>query len=453
MLVMALGALFEIQTIPLNSPESTFFLAQGRTAGKAGVYVLSAERLTVYVRDRATALASIDLPGDAAAVDVADVDGDGAGELLVVAGERILCYDLYAQRGAEQARELFRLPTALRPAPAGPYLHVMVVQREDEAALALPREEGLELRSLDGRLLATHRVDDAFRDYTYGSPFNAWAAVPPVLAPPDGLELRIAHIVEFDPSLEGPEQATPSGPVRGRRAARAHMRDAAELGAAHWPWFSLHVDGGRVLYALAGPDYRDTLVRIVPHTAEPGGGQAGTQRRYPGILVPPDETLPDFNADGFADLVLWRVPIPGISVESITRAATGGTWPAHLSVHHYAPDKQRYEGRPAGHIGCRLPIPWLLALSGETPFRNLLLRDLDGDGRTDIAFSTAPTRFAVWLCTEDGFAERADCEPVFPEALTGVAFCADLDAGGRMSIGLETASALYVLRPTQVSGE
>ena len=118
-----------------------------------------------------------------------------------------------------------------------------------------------------------------------------------------------------------------------------------------------------------------------------------------------------------------------------------------MTVHVFLPEKGRYGARPAGHLSARVPIAWFLSMQDGRPLRNLVESDFDGDGRYDIGFSTGPKKFSVWLYREEGFAATPDYTRTFAESIERVAFCADLDGGGRPSLGVQTPTALYVLRP------
>jgi hypothetical protein len=458
-LVMAVGSLFNVQTVPIENPDALAFLAHGRSTFVPDVFVLDGFDLLMYGAERESQTVRIRL-GDATSVfDVADIDEDGQGEVIAVQGDRIVAYELLGGNLSEAPRELFRLMTQLsKPAPR-PQRHVLAVRRENTMVLGLPCEDTFQWRTLEGKLVASYPIgDEAPRRVSYGRPFSAVTVQPFEMGNRDDIEMRVARLLEFEPDL--PDIVLPieeRGPMY-RRATSTQSREAADLDAAYWPWFPLALDGStdkRVLYASAGPEFNDTLIQIQKTETDrtsPGniGVVTSAERRYPGTLMVNCDTLPDFNGDGFADIVLWKTPDPGVTVDSLTRALCGGSWPLHITVHLYWDKKGHYEPAPAGHVTCRVPIGWFFSMSDGTPLRHVIQRDFDGDGRTDLGFSDDTSRFSVWLWREGGFPPEPDDVRTFPQPIEGIEFCDDLEGGGRLSLGVRTSKALYVLRARPV---
>ena len=80
------------------------------------------------------------------------------------------------------------------------------------------------------------------------------------------------------------------------------------------------------------------------------------------------------------------------------------------------------------------------------PLRHLVLRDINGDGRTDIALATGPARFAVWFCKPQGsFSKAPDYTAELPETIDTVALVADMGQGRPSVIALRGKKAIYVL--------
>jgi len=307
------GALFEVQPIALGHGDAQCFLGQADPGGAADLFVLDGLAMTVYPDAEAAGAYTVTLLPGTSAVDIADTDGDGMGEAVTVCGERIVRYEL-GPNSAGEPEELFEWATQLSDTPGAPFPHVLVVQRGETPLLALPCEATFELRTLTGQVVERHDIGaDAPRPVTYGRPFSAWVSEPPQVGPPGSLEVRVSRVLAFEPAL--PDDLLPiaiQGPMYRRGTAR-QVRDAAELEPAAWPWFALRRDGTtqqRVLYALSGGPRPDTVVRVrgPAKGAVVGEGetQVGPKRRYPGILLTPEGDQPDFNKDGYVDLVLWR---------------------------------------------------------------------------------------------------------------------------------------------------
>lgn len=441
---------FGLRTVPLPQPHAHVFLAQADRDVTADVFVLDGSMLTAYPDAGGGTPFQIELLPGTSAFDIVDLDRDGEGEVVAVCGDRIMRYPLSGGKQPVQPEELFSLTTQLGGSSAQPYPCVLAVQNNGGVALALPTEDTLEVRNADGALVAGYPGKTGPPgNESYGWPFSVWPIEPPQVGRLGALEVRVTRVVELAPDL--PDDFLPDRlqSLPQRRGTFSQMRDAAGLDPTTWMWFPLLRNGGgakRVLFALAG----DTLIRLREEQSSQrglvaGGVKIGPERRYPGTLILPDGDLPDFNGDGFVDLLLWSAPGPGVSIDSLTRVVTSRTWPIRLTVHLFAPDKNRYEPRPAGQVTARVPLPWFFMLESGAPLRNCILRDFDGDGRTDLAVSVSESTFAVWLYQETGFAGNPDQTFSFPERLSGVEFVEDLDGVGRASVALRTQKSVHIL--------
>ena len=448
-LCIAAGALFDVESIPLGSQDARVFLAHADADSTADVFVLDASTLAIHSSAEEWKLKEVQLLEGTSALDVADVDGDGLNEVVAVCGERILRYTIPAGGDAAPSpAELFSHPTQLSDVAARPYLFVMAVKHEGRMALALPCEGRLELRAIDGTLLATYPTGSgAPQRMGSGRPFWTWSVNPPRVGPPNALELRVSHVLDSVPQL--PEDLFPADTVETKRPRWTPPYARIETSA--WPWFPIGSGDGsalRALCSLARPNYRDTIVRIRRSNIEEEDDDdvtIGPERRYPGAVVLLEDSLPDFNGDGYMDLLLWKAPRPGTSVDSLTRAVTGRDWPLTFTTHLFSPAKERYEPAPSSRAACTVPVIWFLTMSQQGPFRHCVLRDFDGDGHTDLGCASAPNRYAIWLYGGQGFREKPSFTRTFSSPLVSVAFQADLDGQGRASIGLRTEKALCLL--------
>jgi len=441
-ILLCLAALFDVKTLPLATPDAHVFLAQADRDAQADVFVLEKNAVTIFFSMDGNTR-SLDLPENTTALDVADLDNDGQTELVVVCGERLVAIPI-AEGGVP--RDLFILRTQLADSSSAPYPFVLAIEHDGRTLLALPCEETFELRTPAGLLVSAWPLgENAPLRASYGVPFRAWTVEPPRLAGRDALEGGVSRTFAFEPHLP-PELIGASLTARAfRRATPMQIRDAGQLEPDSWPWFPLMGDGQgdiRVLYAVKGPGMGDTLVRIQGYD---GKSLAGPERRYPGQLIVLDDGAPDFNRDGYADLLLWNAPDPGISVGEITKLVSAGAWQTHLSVHLFSPEKGRYEPVAASRISCDAPLAWFLSPEEAGPLRHCVLRDFDGDGRTDFACATAPNRFCVWTFSAEGFVVKPSYEHVFSEAIVEMAFKADLVGKGRTSLGIRTEHMLHVL--------
>jgi hypothetical protein len=450
---MALGGLFDIGNIPLDDPQSEVFLAPGQGQSRADIFVLTGFELSAYPGGKIGEKRTVSLAPGTSAFDVFDMDNDGQGEIVAVQGDEIVLYEAFGPVQPGSPRTLFRQPSQLSEPAKAPFRHVLAAGRPDEVLIVLPRDGMFELYSMEGTLVEAHAPNEgADAPASYGVPFTSSSAAPPEIGLPDALEARVSHVIEVIPDIAGDWASAAPSPLAQRRSDSSHGPDTGDLDADYWPWIPLQTSGDtgqRILYSMAGADYRDTWIRIRRTEARAGAkGESvtvGGKRQYPGALIATDPP-PDFDGDGYCDLLLWRTPEPGTSIDSLTRALTEGAWELHLTVHLYDRDQVRYDPKPAAFIACRIPFQWILDPFNEVPLQILQLDDFNGDGRTGLGMSTAPNRFEVWLW-KDGFGQP-DWEMIFAEPLEGVAFCARLSLDGRSTIGLRTARKLYVLRPS-----
>lgn len=405
------------------------------------------QTVKVYYGNDAKPVASVTLPEGTSAVDVFDIDNDGDAELLAVHGARVLAFEL---RDPGPARPLFSMETPLSVPRPQPFPYAMAVAWADTVAIALPRKTAIELRTLDGKPVETFPAqgpDAAGVDY--GRPLSVRSVEPPQAGGPNTLELRVSMIHDVAPQL--PEAVLPVDVgVTGRPGTLSHAREATRGEPANWPWFPLQPnadDSARVLYALEPPEFRDTFVRI----QRPAGAPRAEEKtfRYPGAILPyGSASLPDFNGDGFVDLVLWKAPVPGGSFDALTRAATGGAWPLTTTVHLYDASKGKFAARPSSPIKHDVGVSWFVTTEQGSPLRHVVFEDLDGDGRSDFGCSAEANKFNMWWY-RDGFEQSPSFAHEFAEPLAELeSVYAAKDAPVALLL-FRSQHALHVVRVTR----
>ncbi len=444
---------FDVVPIPLGQPGARVFLVATSPGDTADVAVLTENILSIYETREGQPRFSVALPEDTSVFDIVDISDNGATEIVAVQGRRVLV--IHLDRQPPLSRELFQLDAPLKHTSGYPLPHTLAVQRDGEWLLALPQKSALELRTLDGEVVDSLPPGDIRRSpMPFDRPFIARTVDPPVVAPPGTIEMHVDQVVVHDaPHTGGPARETPETHHRG---SLIPLHGAQEDNYQRWPWFPLLAAGGteqRVLYRLTEPDYEDTLIRIQqPEPTPTPDGESGVRvtppRRYRGSLLPPWQTLPDFNADGYTDVLLWVAPSPGRSVEALTRALASQAWPLELRMHLFDPDRNRYDPRNAGIIRTRVPIGWFLHPERGSPLRLLVKGDFTGDGHTGVAFATNENEYSAWLY-DDGFPARPSFHHRFPEPINSVETRGDLDGSGRTGILLRGTQNVYVLNPAE----
>jgi hypothetical protein len=138
--------------------------------------------------------------------------------------------------------------------------------------------------------------------------------------------------------------------------------------------------------------------------------------------------------------------MPAPSFAGISRAAVSKQWPVRIAAHTFSPTKRRFEPRALGNLEFSVPISWLLAPEHGAPLRQVILRDFDGDGKTDFACCTDASTFGVWLSTEEGFQSSPDFTQEFEEDVDEIAFVEALSPFQSESVGIRAGGTLHVLR-------
>jgi len=448
------AALFEVNAIPVEQPGDRCFFANLQESENAYLFILGKETLRIFPDAKAENAYTVNLSPGTSAVDVADIDRDGTSELLTICGDQIIQYEL-SPEAQHLPETLFKVTTQFSALKDKPFLHVMVVWQNDLPYIALPCESTLELRTPQGALAEQYPIGlDAPHRATYGRPFSCVAVSPPQYGNQDALEFRVNRMIAYEPDLPESFTLAKTLPPAMRLGTPRQLRDAAKMPLDAWPWFPLRTNGAardRVLYAVSAAGHGDTLLHVQRASSQTSSAmtaeaKTGPERRYPGQLILTEQELPDFNGDGFTDVLLWKAPEPAPTVDALTRAVLGAAWPVRVAAHLFAEDKNRYSPKAAGSFTLQIPIAWFFASASDMPLKHVILRDFDGDGRTDVGCSLSPERYALWLFTSNGFSERPDFQCDFKETLREVALTAILDRSGRTTLALRGETALHVLR-------
>jgi len=453
----AAGALFDVQTIELGDPSAHVFLSDVDTDSTTDLVILSEHALVAYPSARGYRPWHVEFEASVSAFDIYDLDGDHQPEIVAVSHDRVLQYAFGAEAG-EPYQVLFEAETVFSGMSNTPMPRVLAVPYKGEVRLALPTEQALVLYARDGTAVAefafvASEVPSVFSE----RPFSYYSTTTRnrLGASASALTFHVSRSIR--PAVELPEELMPASiPEADTTALRDKVCALGLEDSLQWDLSRLTPGPENRKWLLCAPNppaNRSTWIRVCEEIPSAVAGaepefKAGPKHRYPGAVLASEDDVPDFNGDVYADLVLWQTPRPGTSVDSLTRALTGRTWPIRLTVHLFQPDRNRHEPSPSAHIPLRVPVGWLLNIEEDSPVQNLVLRDFDGDKTTDLGVSTEPNRFEVWLYKDGGFGSAPNFEYTFPEAISGLVFKADLSGKGQTAVALRTPRALYVLRPS-----
>ena len=457
---LLISAPLEEVRIPLPSPATVPFLVQTRPGIRPDMALLEGAKLRIVSIERKPIVTELMLPEGTSVFDVADIDGDERYEIVGVqadpsGGARV--YRLPITEGAVPA-PLFSVAGEVALASGQPRPEALLVDFEGGQFLAIVNQDTLELRTLEGRVAHTYSIgENAPQRVSIGLPFMATTFSPPQISPWIGvsgatampLEGGVYKRLESEPALPDELLAHESSPVRGRRATIRQMNDARGTEYSNWPWFPLRRSGDgpeKVLFAIDS----DTIVRITTPAASDARrvGEAvivGPERRYPGFLVNADEETPDFNGDGYTDLLLWSADEPGTSIDAISRAVTARTWKVRLTIHLYNEEKQRFEPKTAAIITTEVPVRWFLDAGGDVPLQFVSLADLNGDGRNDLSFSDSPGHYCVHLAHDATVSGACEFALSQVEQLQGILFREDIRGDGSTALGIRSKDAVHII--------
>ncbi|GMU93343.1 MAG: hypothetical protein AMXMBFR4_24010 [Candidatus Hydrogenedentota bacterium] len=414
------------------------FVADVDGDGRGEVVVDQEGTLQVVYRQRD--VLEIKLPNELLVYDIADLDGDGTTDLVGLTANAAVRAPI--RSGEIEWTPLFDTRSRYSnmvnrfAVPA-----VLAVRHKDGVRIGIPAEQGVEIRGIDGSLF------DSIPYQSTGGSFSDDSFETRSSRGEGGLELRVfrrltreTHTVPDIAEMQAP-------PVRARSSGR-HMEDLPEGGEREWAWVRVHADSvtGRTIRAYVREESGFSCSVCIASLIESRDGTAaepvklGPARSYPGKLYAQPH---DVNGDGFSDLLLWNTPVPATSVDSLMRTLTGRTWPVTLTVHLFSPGKERFEPKPATLLTVRLPVAWFLS---GTLFDSDALGDFNGDGTVDLAMRTGESEYSIWLFS-DGFAQTPDEVHQLPEPITRREFVEDLDGTGKFSIVLRSAKHIYVFYP------
>ena len=464
--VSALAApVFEPFAIPLTSNTTSVFLARADGDDVADVFLLDGRRMTIRLDAGGTW--RITLPEGAGAFDIADVDADGRSEILAVRGDEILLINALAATGAEEPpRVLFKAESLYSARSVDPFPRVLVRTLNLQVCLVLPVPGAMNAYSLDGTLMEVFPVHASESGAPQlGEGVDAVPLNRPGSAPPGETWLKFYQSIEMAPNLPAELAPAPAShfttwsKTPGIETPMPEGNFPSGMGEGEyegmWQCTSLQEDATRMrLLMCRTDDTGNTLVFLydVPLiSGELNWAEAERSpiRKYPGRVigdtldpVPQYSQRADFNGDGYVDLVLADAPRPGTSVDSLVRTVLGRTWPLRVTVHLFAPEKDRFDPKPFGVIECKVPVTWFF---GRAPLRNVCVADFDGDKLSDLGFSAEESEFQVWLAA-DGFGGEPDWSYKFPGPIQHIETTADLAGNGKMSLLIRCEKTLFLLR-------
>ncbi|MFA6243846.1 MAG: hypothetical protein WC655_23085 [Candidatus Hydrogenedentales bacterium] len=439
--VLTLSAtVFDVQSMPMAEPKPQIFYSQGDAHGNAAVCALAGSSLTVYFRSgEARTLA---LPDGVGAFDIASLEEGAAPQIVCRIGKQVFAIPLAATGQRIAPVTLFETENPEPGAAVQAFPRTMVISKDGRRGLVLPFEDAQEFRGLSGELLA--RYPNAAPENPSVEDMRVYSLAGK-MAPlvPGGLAFIVGDDEMIGTGL--PDEFTLAESASGHHEAT--FRREFPLSSTD---SSLRVEYG---YHAETWDTLITMPLVAPKANaskknEPPAKKSPA-RRYPGTIMVDREYAPDFNGDGYTDLLLWSAPKPGLSIDSLIRTAIGNTWPIRLTIHLYSPDKKRFDPAPVTTIAMQVPVFWFVDLGRKRhPFPLWLVRDFDGDGKTDLLLPSKDSELSVWLA-RDGFGAAPSETMTFLEPLEQIIASSDVDLKGRTGLVIQGQSRLHILWPKE----
>jgi hypothetical protein len=414
--VSALPAEFNVQQYSAESENATLYILPSIVSSAPDIVILDDTALTLHRSNSASKTLSHTIPNNTLFFDLIDTDKNGVPELFVLTPDEIRHYPASNNQTTVQ---LFPITPSLPWSVKQPFLHPLIFPYNDTHLVAIPDRENFILKNLDGKKISSLPKLISDTHSLFSIPIE-----PNQLAPQGAFEFRIDSLLSTLVSV--PQELRSKTPKRSfTTVTPRQLRDSEQLEFNQWPSFPLEPDSDtptKVVYASYPPEHINTVIRIkrklprnTPTTAEPY--RYSSKRIYPGMIGISEAGLPDFNNDGFNDLLLWKIPMPGQSVSSLINSVQAQTWPLEISIHLYNQSKGIYEARPTARIKLTVALQYILTRQNQSPLHNLSFEDLNGDGNSDIVFSPRPNQISAWLF-DDSLNNTPDYTSEFSDEVT-----------------------------------
>lgn len=423
------------------SDDADEFLVDADLDGLGDIAVLNGYTLTVYPTSNRAEPLVLQLPHNARALDITPQPRTGKVAVLAACGSEIR---LFTFGGVPDGQLLFEHQSYLSEGDR-PYRTVMVFEREGESLFFLPSADAIELRTWSGELRERIEPEPSSGAQRFEKIVGT-AYTDARIGGADAIEFRVDRSVGNEPAFIEEQRRLASELENTSSNMWQIVSGDPSTSAEVWPWFALQpgIENSPRVRCTLRVNPSETHVRIDTMLSGAGTGGIGPDRRYPGMVTRLNAELPDFNGDGYTDLLLWNTDRPSVSPATIARMTLQQDWPIRLTAHVFDPKTNRFTAKPFASLSVRATWDLLLRQTYGSPLVHTVVKDLNADGRTDVGFSVDDRTYLRWMMDESG--PRVDSFEL-DEPIERVSFDHPLDNTGRVTIGLRTQSALYVLDP------
>lgn len=432
-----------VQRYSADSVNATLYVLPVAQSVVPHIVILDDDSLALYPANSSKFLFKHTIPDDTLMFDLVDTNNDQMPELFILTPNT---FHHHFKEGDGVMTESFSIEPALPWKVDQPFLHPLIVPYMDTHHAAIPQLNAIVLKTLSGEEVATFPKVLSNTDALFSFPIY-----PNQIASPGAFEFRVDALLTTP--IEVP-QALESKTLRESNEALSprKLRDSEKLDFEFWPQFPLSSapDSIRtVLFASHAPEHVNTIIRMkqpvqrsVPNATEPFTISPG--RMYPGTIALPESGLPDFNQDGYHDLVLWSIPLPGGSTAALINSLRSQQWALYVSVHLFNPEKGLYEAKPKTRLKTNIALQYLFTRQHQAPLHNLSFADLNNDGASDLVFSPTPNEIEVWLY-EDGFSASPQYKNTFDRPVSLIAVPKQDSLNQSHSILLRDSFSIYRL--------
>lgn len=417
-LLLAAGDTTAYQIFPYRaeSENASLYLLPGVTSDAANIVILDDTELTVYPSTATRPSIQHTISPDTLLFDLYDSNDDGLPELFTLLPDALLHFP---KANNQSSVQLFPIEPQLPWEVDQPFLHPIILSYDNSRLAAIPYQNNITLKNFDGKTISTlpKILSDSHSIFTIPVKTNP-------LGSKDAFEFKVDSVLTTAINIPSELRPAPANPDLDSPTPQ-RLREAEQREPDQWPTFPLSNDpenSERVIFASSAPEHVHTIIRIRRERPRSDIVQADPisytpERIYPGSLTLSPSGFPDFNADGFHDLVLWRMEIPGRSLSTLTSNLQAQTWPIELTVHLYDPEKRLYAARPTARIKTKVSIQFIVVRQNQSPLRNLSFADINGDGRSDITLSPDPNTLTTWTY-DNGFSREPEYRSTFENPIS-----------------------------------
>ncbi|MFP6581934.1 MAG: hypothetical protein VCD00_05190 [Candidatus Hydrogenedentota bacterium] len=392
---------YQVFPYSATSENAALYVLPGSHPATSNIVILDGTELTVYPSNATHPSLRHQIDPNTLLFDLFDTNDDDIPELFTLLPDALFHYP---EPNNQTKITLFGITPSLPWLVTQPFIHPIILSYDNAHLAAIPYQNNITLKTFEGKTLSTlpKILSDTHSLFTI-------PVSPNQIGSPDAFEFKVDTLLTT--AINIPRELRPAPSIPGPTFTTPRLlRESEQRDLDLWPAFPLTDspdNNERVIFASYAPEHVHTIIRIKRDRPTSAFTQTELQtytpeRIYPGTIATSQSGYPDFNADGYHDLVMWRMALPGRSINTMINSLRSQTWPIELTVHLYDRNKRRYTARPTARIKTTVAIQFILMRQNQSPLRNLSFADLNNDGASDLTLSPQPDTLETWVF-ENGF--------------------------------------------------